>query len=909
MLVRRQWQTIEPAISQWVAGLGAQPDESDEIRLRKTLILVFAGVMSGAGLIWGAFLYLLSGSLLVVAPPFGYALLSLLNVLQFARTRNFVRFRFVQLLLSLLLPFLLMVVLGGFVQGSTTILWSLIAPLGALLVDSRRNAAVWFGAFLSLVLLSALAEPVIQPAYLLEPAMRSLFFAMNITGTSLVVFLLLSYFVRENVRLYQEAQDARIAAEEATKAKSAFLATMSHEVRTPMNAVIGMTSLLLDTDLNPEQREYTETVRSSGELLLYLVNDILDFSKYEAGELELEAQPFDLRQAVEASLDLLAPRAADKGINLAYLVSPNTPEAIVGDVTRLRQILANLLSNAIKFTDQGEVVLTVKSEGVGDEGVGPNDPIPHSPPPTPHSPPPTPHSPPPTPHSPHLLHFAVRDTGIGIPADGMDRLFLPFSQVDASTTRRYGGTGLGLAICKRLCEMMGGEIWAESKVGGGSTFHFTMQAPVTELPSRFDLREAHPQLVGRRLLVVDDNETNRQIVRHHAESWGMVCCAAASPDEALARFCEGESCDVAVLDMQMPDMDGLDLAAAIRPLPGGERLPIILLTSLGAVESSQRARVERLAFAAVLTKPMKPSQLYNTLLDIFLDRPTRSRIIHSPSQFDPEMGRKLPLRILLVDDNATNQRLGRRLLERLGYRVDVAANGVEALAALRRQRYEVLFMDVQMPVMDGLEATRRIRQDWPVQEQPYIIAMTANALAEDRDICLAAKMDDYLQKPVRVPLLVEALRRAAHTRGISESGVDGVALASSSITPEVAAPPQDDPSEQVVDPAALARLQEMMGGDPTHLYELIDGFLADAPGLVADLRRGVEAGDAPAVRLAAHSLKSNAAEFGALTLRDPNRALEQAAKEGVLAGAAEQVAAVEQEFERVRRALHKIRGG
>jgi signal transduction histidine kinase/CheY-like chemotaxis protein len=538
-------------------------------------------------------------------------------------------------------------------------------------------------------------------------------------------------------RVQVELRVAEEEAVEANTAKSRFLANMSHEIRTPLNAVMGMTNLLRESELSAEQRECVETIYQGSESLLTIISDILDLSKIESGKLELEAEPLNLRMCVELALDIMAVRAGEKHLELLYRMNPDVPEAICGDITRLRQILLNLLSNAIKFTDHGEVIVTVHTGGPASAAKDGR----------------------------LFLHFAVTDTGIGIPPERIDRLFRPFSQIDASTTRKYGGTGLGLAISRRLVELMGGEMWVESSgvPGDGSAFHFTICTEAAESLRPNYLAGQQPHLLGKRVLIVDDNTNNRRMLLRQIQQWGMTGLTTGSPLEALDWLRQQEHFDVALLDMHMDELDGKALAQAIRRIEAeheSDRMPLLILSSSASRESDAQA----LAIFATLSKPLKLGTLYDALRRLFGSTDAPEAPAHGAPLRKRTLAEHYPLRVLLTEDNLVNQKLAQRLLKRLGYETDVAEDGQQALDMVSDIAYDVVLMDVQMPVLDGLDATRRIRTKLPPDDQPYIIAMTANAMIGDREACLAAGMNAYIAKPIQFAELDEAIEAAAVAR-------------------------------------------------------------------------------------------------------------------------------------------------
>jgi CheY-like chemotaxis protein len=495
-----------------------------------------------------------------------------------------------------------------------------------------------------------------------------------------------------------------------------------------MNGVIGMTGLLLDTGLSSEQQDYVTTIRASGETLLTIINDILDFSKIEAGKMDLEVQPFYVQDCIESALDLLVSKASSKQIDMAYLINEKVPPVINSDITRLRQVLVNLIGNAVKFTEEGEVVIEVKLlEKMGEK---------------------------------HKLQFSVKDTGIGIPPERMDRLFKSFSQIDSSTTRKYGGTGLGLTISEKLVRLLGGEIWVESEVGKYSTFYFTVVVGADEDATPKPYHIGAQKFSDRRILIVDDLEVNRIILTKQTASWGMLPTAVCDASEALELLNQGLNFDLAILDMHMPEMDGFTLAKEIRKYRSEEELPLMMLTSMGRT----KVRADDVPVAAFLSKPIKPSNLYETLMGIFANQPTFDRVKTQPRTLDRTLAQKHPLRILVAEDNIVNQKVAIGILEKLGYRPDVAANGLEVIEALNRQPYDLILMDIQMPEMDGIKTTAKITEGWRAKDRPMIIAMTANAMQGDREQYMNLGMQGYISKPVRVSDLIEALQQVKPLR-------------------------------------------------------------------------------------------------------------------------------------------------
>jgi signal transduction histidine kinase/DNA-binding response OmpR family regulator len=738
-----------------------------------------------------------------------------------------------------------------------------VMVVGAILIISIVVAFV-----LAAVLQSSISEPVLALAGIMQRVKSERDYSLRATWSSNdELGMLTDGFndmlaqIRERDRELKEARDS---AEQASRAKSQFLANMSHEIRTPMNGVLGMTELLLQTPLTEQQTKFCNTVHRSGKALLHVINDILDFSKVEAGKMELEALDFNLREAVEEVMELLAESAHRKGLELLMEIAPDTPLMVCGDPGRLRQILTNLVGNALKFTEHGEVFVRLGVMAQDDHEVS--------------------------------LQFEVRDTGIGMTDEACTRIFESFTQADGSTTRHYGGTGLGLAISRRLVEMMGGEISVATQVNQGSVFRFHVQ-----LLSREDQvrgRREHEVLRGMRVLIVDDNDTNRAILEHQTAAWGLRHASASGGKQALAMLRiavdRNDPYDLAILDMHMPGMDGITLARAIKADRLVADTPLIMLTSVGGFGDARRAQIS--GIRSYLHKPVRQSDLYNALLGA-VKLPV---VVAEPALVEEQHLQLGDIRLLVAEDNPVNQEVAISMLEMLGCRCDLATNGVEVLAALEHKDYDVILMDCQMPEMDGFEATAEIRRREQATSGRHvtIIAVTANAMEGDREQCLRAGMDDYLSKPFSRVQLMEMLNEwcGGHANAAPPPA-----------TAEAAAEVGNEESYSL-DPGALRNIRSLQQpGRPDILGKVIDLFLADCPGVMNRLRLAIESADAEQVRQNAHRLKSGSANLGATRMAELCRELEQLGRSGALDDATTLLARVETEFRQVVAALQAER--
>jgi len=643
------------------------------------------------------------------------------------------------------------------------------------------------------------------------------------SGQQVLIGIIFDITARKEIET--RLREAKEAAERANQAKSLFLSTMTHELRTPMNGVLGVTSLLLDTRLDDEQLGLVNTIRASGNALLAVINQILDFSKIEAEKLELEETSFDLGPMIEETLDLVAPQATEKGLTLAYFIAKDVPARLRQDVARLRQILANLIGNAVKFTQAGEITITVSAQPAEQGG--------------------------------YQLHFAVKDTGIGIPADRITHLFQSFSQVDATITRRFGGTGLGLAISKRLAEAMGGTMWVESTLDQGATFYFTIQAQAAEAGSQSV--QSPPRLYGgidlgrlsdKRILLITENETIRRLIEQHLQSWSVVLTSTTTIPLAQSQA-QPTAFDAVIIDCGVAAKSKCN-SSTFRLAPHSD-IPVVMLTMLGErlPELQSRERV------ATVTKPIHASHLHDALVSVIYGKWVERLRTPSAPKAVPSQVVGQPLRILVAEDNLVNQRVALGFLGKYGYRADVAGNGVEALAALARQPYDLILMDINMPEMDGLRATEAIRAQAEIT-QPYIIAMTANAMYEDRKRCLDAGMNDYISKPIRMSDLSAAIQRVhAAIQGAEPTDEAPRAVDSHGVATNSAGP------NSPVDLSALRKVSELMGENgETMVIELIRLYLEGTPQLMAEFEQGITAHDMGSIQHAVHTLRSGSAQIG-----------------------------------------------